>query len=144
MPTQQKTCGPLYLEALEKYTGGDEKLVRCFAAGFVSGEGEKVYLGASPAAMFRPSERQYGSMIREVLNDVAARYELTWTRILGEYWIYRGQYAQQIDELRFLEIDSPEWHRLRAKLCGVPEVEVDEHFHMRKGYGESCDIVKKG
>jgi len=30
--------------------------------------------------------------------------------------------------------DTPEWHRFRALLTGVPSVEVDEKFHLREGH----------
>ena len=40
------TCGTIYRDALFQYTHGDPEKVRIFAAGFVHGQGEKIYLGA--------------------------------------------------------------------------------------------------
>ncbi len=55
-------------EAINKYAGDDSEKIRIFAAGFVSGQAEKVYLGACRAAMFRPSQDRYG-MLNVVTED---------------------------------------------------------------------------
>ena len=142
METSRKTCGPLYKEAILKYAGGDPDKEYLFAAGFVSGEAEKVYLGACPAAMFRPSSDNLW-WLREVVIDVMRRYGLWHWQIGDELWIFRPDYFDQLKELEDLheakEVNTPRWHGLRAELCGVPEAEIDLAFHEREGYGEPCD-----
>lgn len=135
-----KTCGPMYLDALEKYTGGDPAKVRLFAAGFISGQAEKVFLGACGAAMFRPSEA-YAPMVRAIVIDCATRYDLLWTQEGAEIWIVRN--AALLRTLvccleRYPE-NSTEWHMVRGQLCGVPDSELDYEFHLREGYGKPCD-----
>lgn len=179
-PAQPRTCGEFYREALRRYStfeydgGGthtDPRAYRAFAAGFVTGQAEKVYLGACVAAMFRPSEDRL-SLMRELLDDITPRYGLTvvwmgWPRggkrgYMGqvavpepsdplhdgprvefeaefEAWICRPASAPVVARMRLLTRNSPEWHTLRAMLCGVPVGEVDVRFHERVGAGERCD-----
>lgn len=68
------TCGPLYLAALKRYatTPAEERL---FAAGFVYGEAEKIYLGACHGAMFRPSAEAH-SWLNDVVMEAAEHYGL--------------------------------------------------------------------
>jgi hypothetical protein len=137
--TTNKTCGPFYKEALERYAGDSPAGQRAFAAGFVSGQAEKVYLGAAPAAMFRPSGERF-DMVADIVADVASRYGLTWHHVGGEIWLCRDMLAvRMLNEMREIERDSAVWHRQRAMLCGIPENEVDVKFHLRRGYGERCD-----
>lgn len=136
---QPVTCGPLYLDALLKHAGGDLDKLKAFAAGFVNGQAEKVYLGACRAAMFRPSP-QHVPLVSSLVLDAADRYGLMVRSFSGEIWLYRT--AGDMDQLGTLAKDSPAWHRERGRLCGVPEDEIDERFHERKGYAEPCDEVK--
>lgn len=133
------TCGPMYKEALERYAGDDAELIRIFAAGFVSGQAEKVYLGACRAAMFRPSQDRYGMLI-ETVRDVAQRYGLTVVEGIGsqnEIWVCRPDDAELVrGQMQYPE-NSPPWHVHRATLCGVDEIDV--RFHLRAGSGERCD-----
>lgn len=135
------TCGPLYKDGLDLYAGGDAASIRLFAAGFVSGQAEKVYLGACRAAMFRPSQDRYGMLI-ETVRDVAFRYGLDVVEPIGskkEIWICRTRFRQDVASLVEIKEDSPEWHEARAWLCGVPKDEVDIDFHLRSGHGQRCD-----
>lgn len=137
----KKTCGPLYLEGLQKYAQGDTVYSRIYAAGFVNGQAEKVYLGACKAAMFRPSPERF-DLVVEIACDAAERYGL-WCRTLKEeeVWLCRNETtAHEVDHLEFMERNSPHWHLWRAALCGVPAMETDLSFHERKGYGEKCDV----
>ncbi len=141
--TAKVTCGPMYKEGLEKYAGTEPVSQHCFAAGFVSGQAEKVYLGACSMAMFRPSQDRSG-MIEQILDDVCPRYGLAWRKIEGEYWITREGCEHRFGHLEAFplrpNINGPEWrHRFRGLLCGVPDCEIDEKFHERKGAGERCD-----
>lgn len=139
--TDKPTCGPMYKEALAKYGSDNPELIRVFAAGFVSGQAEKVYLGACRAAMFRPSQDRYGMLI-ETVNDVAARYGLCVVAPIGskqEIWICRPAFERNVQALQRIEEDTPFWHQHRAILCGVPFGEVDIKFHLRNGHGCRCD-----
>ena len=135
------TCGPMYKSALEKYCGGDPQKIHLFAAGFVSGEAEKVYLGACSAAMFRPSQDRMG-MLSEIVEDVCQRYGLvSFDGGRGELWICRNMDVwEALREMHaMVPANSEEWHRRRAELCGIPLGEVDVNFHERAGHGERCD-----
>lgn len=134
------TCGVMYLDALTRYTGGDPKLVRVFAAGFVNGQAEKVYLGACRAAMFRPSD-DFRGMVGEIARDAANRYGLELAWIGGEGWIFRPDNRGAIMRMPSMTVNSPPWHNLRGWLCGVPANEIDLKFHTRQGYGEPCDVI---
>ncbi len=147
MKITKTTCGPLYLDALQSYTEGDPEKVRLFAAGFINGQAEKVYLGACLAAMFRPSPERL-EMVWEMAEDAILRYDLCGPRLLGdEVWIYRsaaGGCMSVLDELlRIGEAQSPQWHTIRGVLTGVPILEIDTQFHCRKGAGEQCDLPTK-
>jgi len=133
------TCGPLYKAGLDNYCGDDPERVRLFAAGFVSGQAEKVYLGACRAAMFRPSAERL-AMLMTVVKEVAERYGLVWLAVENEVWLCRDRDAERtVKEMAGRIPNSPGWHRLRADLCGVPRAECDEYFHLRHGYGQRCD-----
>jgi hypothetical protein len=137
----KRTCGPLYNEGMLAYCRSAEE-ERLFAAGFVSGQAEKVYLGACRAAMFRPSPEKRDMLI-EVVIEVAKRYELAVDYLLDEIWILRSSFDGQwilFSSLLNQEVNSPAWHVWRALLCGVPVDEVDLEFHKRKGFGEKCDV----
>jgi hypothetical protein len=131
----------MYKEALDLYAGNAPTLLRAFAAGFVSGQAEKVYLGACRAAMFRPSQDRAG-LIADLLADVCRRYGLWFILDVGskkEAWICRPSTMNDVLELKDIEEDTVEWHLARAWLCGVPVNEVDIEFHKRVGAGERCD-----
>jgi hypothetical protein len=137
---KKQTCGPLYKLALDMYAGDDPEKMRLFAAGFVSGQAEKVYLGACQAAMFRPSADR-AAMINELVKDACERYGLLmWWMLDQEIWLCRdaGTMAT-VREMAQRTPNSPGWHRLRAMLCGIPVDEIDEKFHERKGAGKRCD-----
>lgn len=149
----KKTCGVYYKEGLDHYnTSVDAKIA--FTSGFVSGQAEKVFLGACRAAMFRPSEKNH-PMLLEIVKDVTKRYELyfsekeysIWHPSLQvverfrEFWIYKDpQVAIALGSLFSGETANSEvWHYSRAILCGIPTTDIDLKFHNRKGFGEDCD-----
>lgn len=139
--TDKPTCGPMYKDALERHAGDSPDLIRVFAAGFVNGQAEKVYLGACRAAMFRPSQERSG-MLLTLAEEAARRYGLALVSYVGrhnEVWLCRHFHAPDVIGLRDIEEDSPLWHERRAWLCGVPPDEVDREFHKRTGHGERCD-----
>lgn len=134
----KKTCGDLYLEAITKLETDLER--RVFAKGFVSGQAEKVYLGACQAAMFRPSDTTFDFILSDV-QEVCERYKLHYfvfyLASIIEIWIYRSGF--QIGAWYEFAKDSPEWHKCRAIACGIPESEIDVNFHERKSYNQPCD-----
>lgn len=80
--TDKTTCGPMYKAGLSQFAGDDPDKIRIFAAGFVSGQCEKVYLGACRAAMFRPSLER-SAMLLEVVHDMGQRYGLNVVYPIG-------------------------------------------------------------
>jgi hypothetical protein len=133
---RKQTCGPMYLEGLINHTQGDTELIRVYSAGFVNGQAEKVYLGACPAAMFRPSPGRY-DLVLGIALEAAVLYQLSVEEYDDEIWICRShEIACQVMDLRKLDRESAKWHIARAWLCGIPTNEVDPRFHIRKGYGE--------
>lgn len=140
------TCGVLYLEGLEQFAGETAESFLAWTAGFVSGQAEKVYLGACKAAMFRPSDEHF-EMVSQIAESVCRRYGLCMRRGVrgnpkkggNEIWIYRLENADRIGEWLRHEENSPKWHTLRAALCGIPANEIDFEFHNRAGYNEPCD-----
>lgn len=140
--SDKQTCCVAYGEALAQYTGGYPEKVKLFAAGFVHGQAEKVYLGACRACMFRPSAVHI-DMMDAVCADAAERYGLAFRYYAkpGEIWLTKS--PDYLDEVMKLVPNSPTWHFGRAMLCGVPHEEIDFEFHKRQGYGQSCDVVEK-
>lgn len=136
--SEKQTCGVFYREAFLKYGEGNTALERAFAAGFVSGQAEKVHLGACTAAMFRPSEEKR-PLIQAILDDVLPRYGLVAQWIGDEVWISRSESCQRVRGMLDFVVNSEFWHRIRGKLCGVPHEELDLMFHERRGYKERCD-----
>lgn len=144
-PKQKKpTCGVLYLEALNQFCGTDEER-KAFAAGHVNGQAEKVYLGACSAAMFRPQPENHEWLLLTV-QKIAGRYGLRVNcqsyvdrgTVISEIWISRKG-SVIVDEFTRYPVNSPTWHAVRARACGIPADEVDYVFHERRGYAEPCD-----
>ena len=120
-----------------------EEAAEAFAVGFAAGQAEKVYLGACKAAMFRPAAENlewYTGELKKIVDifglvmvpQTTGCLETPW-----EIWIHRPD--TQIGAWLDHETNSPEWHRLRAEACGIPQDEVDVNYHLRSGYGEKCD-----
>lgn len=155
MSKDRPTCGPMFLAGMRAYGSNDEERW-LFIAGFVSGQAEKVYLGAADAAMLRPSSEQV-VRLRGIVDDVAERYQLVVVditypypggpnepTILRELWLCRTQdVADDVYGLPNMRPNSPEFHGRRARLCGVPSLEVDYEFHRRRGSGVPCDIIEE-
>lgn len=142
MKTRRIGCGAIHLESVKEY-GRTAEEYRAFACGFVSGQAEKVYLGVCPAAMFRPSDENATWFLAEVRKS-AKRYKLAWTMLPShqpvtsmEIWICRPGYP--IGLWLTSEVNSAEWHNLRAAACGIPEAERDPAYHERAGYGQKVD-----
>lgn len=138
---KQKTCGMFYQEAIKEY-GTTTEAYRAFAAGFIHGQAEKVYIGACKAAMFRPSKINY-RMAFDISIKAAKRYSL----IVGvldegdykEIWIVNVFNMHLFRELETHERNTKEWHKLRGELCGIPAENIDVKFHEREGYGKDVD-----
>lgn len=137
------TCGPLFAEALRSFTNLDEGEVRCFCAGHMTGQAEKIYLGACAAAMFRPSPK-YRSFALTALMRLSVIYGLQISvfersEIADEIWLHTPEARDEVGQLSQLRVNSPEWHAVRGALCGVPANKIDHLFHERRGYREPCD-----
>ena len=138
--SEQQTCLPKYLEALQQYTGGDLEKIKTFAAGFVTGQAEKVKLGACRACMFRPSAEHRGFMA-EVVADAAKRFGLHFRFFadVSEFWLCSNQFS--INSLRQLAVNSAYWHMHRGLMCGVPREHLDLKFHERMGGVNSYSVT---
>lgn len=137
------TCGPLFSDCLCAFTDLTHNQVETFAAGHLSGQAEKIYLGACLAAMVRPS-RLYRSWCLHVCTKLSAIYGLEVSvferdEIADEIWIHKPEARPFLEELNALEVNSRLWHHIRGFLCGIPAAEIDTHFHTRQGYQEVCD-----
>lgn len=137
-----ETVGKISQRLRRRYNHSIE-LYRAFACGFVAGQAEKVFLGVCPAAMFRPSRDNFEWHLQEV-KAIAIEYGLMVTVLNSEspdtpqeIWIHRHDFA--LGSWAEHAPNSIPWHRLRAAACGIPENEVDSHYHCRDGYGETCD-----
>jgi hypothetical protein len=124
---------------LRKIYGTTPEAAKSFAYGFCAGQAEKVYLGACQAAMFRPSPEHLDWYLTEV-RVIAAHFGLTVTLLDShcpktptEIWIHKGKIGEWLQH----EVNSPDWHRLRAAACGIAD--VDTEYHLRCNYGEKCD-----
>ena len=138
MGEQQVTCGVLFKQLLQELTDmSPESIVRA-GAFFIAGQAEKVYLGACPAAMSRPSVEYFEEQLENVMK-IATLYDLKTVVYPDEIWICRKEYFVDVRAMRRLTLNSPAWHHARARLCGIPLKEVDEKFHLRSGYGERAD-----
>lgn len=140
----QKTCGPLYKEGLEEFTAMDQKLIPVYAAGFISGQAEKIHLGACRAAMFRPSSDWF-EMVENVAQSVAKRYGLRVSVISTsrgpEIWLCDSEAtAAEISLLPTIAENSDTWHWRRGIMCGIPSWSIDPNFHLRTGHNDPCDV----
>ena len=138
MAEQQVTCGVLFKQLLEELTDMNSESILRAGAFFIAGQAEKVYLGACPAAMSRPSAGYFGKQLENIWK-IAQIYDLKTATYPDEIWICRKEYIGDVDRMRMLPVNSPAWHHARARLCGIPLKEVDEQFHLRSGYGERAD-----
>lgn len=147
------TCGELYKTfsawAIAQYA---DTPVLLFAAGSIQGQAEKVYLGACPASMIRPSAAWQHEALR-ILVEVSKVYGLHFSQIFYdhhvEYWLYKDTWC--VDELEQLATQGLRntqrwsqgewnwWHVTRARLCGIPWHEIDMQYHTREGYGDTCE-----
>jgi len=110
-----------------------------FAAGFICGQAEKVFLGSCRAAMFRVSDDRRDKMLG-VMYWMMEIYYLKLTEIPGELWLCRdSETIEQVRRLTDMIIDSPQWHLHRAWLVGIPTNEVDVKYHELPGHGKRCD-----
>lgn len=139
------TCGPLFLRCLEEFADNQECELRAFSAGHMVGQAEKIYLGACSAAMFRPSPsyREWAVIAAIKISAIYGLQVSVFEReeIKDEIWIHKKTLNWEISLLNGLDVNSPEWHSLRGRLCGIPEYDLDPNFHLREGYNLPCDKV---
>lgn len=132
------SCGYYYKQALAAYTGGNASYTRQFAAGFVFGQAEKVFLGACQGAIFRPSF-EWHDMLLKITEHAAEMYGLVVRVYDSEIYIFRPEARPLFEALYETFVDSPQWHLIRAQLTGVPPRDVDIKFHEREGAKERAD-----
>ncbi|KKN78085.1 hypothetical protein LCGC14_0353120 [marine sediment metagenome] len=125
------TCGPLFQQVFEEATRQSSNNLAIFSWGHLCASAEKIWLGACPAAMFRPTDQEGEFAAR--INYVAQVYSLDLMKVDNEYWLFRRQYYQTVKEMEMAEKNSPIYHGLRGLLCGVPVDELDLAFHERYG-----------
>lgn len=118
----------------ERYNKDPEQY-KYFCYGFAAGQMEKVYLKVCKAAMLRPAKEQ--TWYLEEIRVIAENYGLKVTVLPSycpdtpdEIWVHTGEIGEWLKH----PFNSPEWHRLRAEACGIPDVDVN--YHLREGYGE--------
>ena len=125
-----KTCSKCYEEVIANIVHRE-----AFIRGYITGQAEKVFLGACPAAVFTADndsniDRQ---TLLLIIIDIAKRYQLSMHTFSDQIWICRDMFVWcKINDLynsSTITINSPEWHRIRAELCGIPEDEIDEKYH---------------
>jgi len=115
------TCGSLYKKAIEACPDS-------FHAGFMCGQAEKVYSGACAAFMTKPPQEEQEEAM-QIAEQLAAIYGLWRRRHDREIWLFMPSAVVEVEEMMKLEINSTEYHRRRAILCGIKD--IDERFHER-------------
>ena len=143
MDDNKPTCGPLFLQCVERFAAATDDRVRLISAGHALGQAEKVCLGACPAFMVRPSReyRSWALWVASVLSEVYGLDVSVFDRpdIADEIWMHRHGAQNLVGCLSQMKANTPEWHEYRGFLCGVPDKEIDERFHERRGYRERCE-----
>ncbi len=133
MPTKMSR---LFAELLERFTDDDVTAVAAFAAGFMTGQAEKVWCGACKAAMFRPETPAHDTLLAEIIQDVAGQYGLFYERYLFEgeveYWVATSRWWFLVDRLTEMKCNTGLWHLHRAALCGIDAEQVDLEYHKQK------------
>jgi len=147
--SEEVACGVLYQQNLDKFVAGSKERFSAFTAGYICGQAEKVHLGTCSAAMFRVGEEHWQHVVK-LVTGIAKRFNLRLMMYVShvsgvrEIWLLDGTPAT----LRFyrrmanVECDTPEYHLIRALLCGVSSHRVDLEYHQRPGYNEECDKVR--
>ncbi len=113
--------------------------------GYMNGLSEKIYLGACPACMVDKLlcshsleccyivARVYGLALVEleyqnVPPDRPSKVSKEESRV-QEIWLCQPRWRRAAEKLKTMKPNTAAWHRLRAKLCGIPKQDVDIHFH---------------
>lgn len=141
------TCGPLFETAWKKAVTSTDDPILLFSAGHMCGQAEKIYLGACNGAMFRPSTDEGYAFVFNFALFLARVYGLSVSTLdvieecKDEIWIHKAESTQTIESLRHIQINSPKWHEIRGRLCGIPSNQIDSMFHLRKGYNKPCDRI---
>lgn len=143
-----QTCGPLFQKCLEQAVQFETDPTCLFACGHVTGQAEKIYLGACSAAMFRPSLEFRDSVLKACIlcSSVYSLEVSVFEReeITDEIWLHTANVRDFLGwSMQNVEYNSPNWHWIRGTLCGIPETVIDTEFHLRKGFKETCDKVEQ-
>ncbi len=125
------TCGVLYKKAKQEALLL-ERPDLSFSFGFAAGEAEKIYLGACIGAMFRPRE-DFQPVLSVFLSRLCIIYSLNSGRDRDELWLFAQtvEASDLFEKMKNCVFNSPDYHSIRAKLCGIPESEIDLEFHKR-------------
>lgn len=131
------SCGPMFVSMLCMTRHNPASHLTHFYAGMVTGQAEKIRIGACKAAVFRPCglTRDMIDPLRKIIRYAADLYGLVVVELTSlrgiELWLCQDDAAQDVRRLPTLQDDSPAWHDLRGRLCGVPASEIDSQFHER-------------
>lgn len=101
-----------------------------YAAGFYSGQMEKVLVGACRYCMFRPDPSEYKDVL-DVVQKLVSIYGLIINHLNDEIWISHGD-DKEFNELKSLKKNTPEYHKLRGRMCGIKD--IDPNYHLREGH----------
>lgn len=154
------TCGQVYHDLIttlfplmgDAYYGLHALILDCpedppayasFALGFISGQAEKVASRACPAFMIRPAPA-WRAWTEQAMELVCGHYGLAVfaLRTQGEFWGYvQGSIVVPVDLAHLVNAtpNTPHWHLMRARLCGIPSDAVDITYHLRDGHGVRCE-----
>jgi hypothetical protein len=85
--------------------------------------------------MFRPTDAHFQMKIESCKKE-AERFGLSVivisTSVGREIWLCRPSHEGAVRGLTGITENSPWWHEVRGRLCGVPSNEIDLWFHQRK------------
>lgn len=101
-----------------------------FVLGFLTGQAEKVKLGACNACMIRPPKQHLGtveSMAVDVANQYGLSVNMVSTKLGDEIWISKDPVF--LNALKHVAENSPYWHKVRGRACGIPDIKIVENWH---------------
>lgn len=137
----EEQCQTLFFLQPGAIPHGDVRLADR-AIGHMRGQAEKVFLGACRALMIRPASDWF-TWACEAMLFTCNHYgmQLYIARDEGELWgCANFSVLQHVHAtLKREEKDSPAWHLLRGRLCGIPASMLDQEYHQREGYGQRCE-----
>jgi hypothetical protein len=107
-----------------------------FSLGTMVGQAEKVFLGAARVCIIRPA-REWHAWARCAMDMICGHYGLVVLEYapLEELWGVHADWVALAEHCHTLPYPSAESHRLRGRLCGIPEAQIDGAYHQRATHG---------